>query len=110
MTKSELIQAELKQQQATQTKQRRGCWAWINAKTLEGALDPLFLAFSLCVSLAALAAGIWTIIRSAAFSGITVGSWDDFTQVCRMLWRWRSAASVAVQMLGQQSVIKQCAC
>jgi hypothetical protein len=82
MTKSEVIQAELKQQQAVQKKQRRGCWVWINAKTLEGALDPLFLAFSLCVSLAALAAGIWTIIRSAPFSGITVGSWNDFTQVC----------------------------
>ncbi|WIA20938.1 hypothetical protein OEZ85_005279 [Tetradesmus obliquus] len=81
MTKSELIQAELKQQQAAQKKPRRGCWVWINAKTLEGALDPLFLAFSLCVSLAALAAGIWTVIRSSAFSGITVSSWDDFTQI-----------------------------
>lgn len=37
MTKSELIQAELKQQQAAQKKPRRGCWVWINAKTLEGA-------------------------------------------------------------------------
>lgn len=81
LTKAEMIQQQLKQQQAAQTKkERRGCWVWINAKTLEGALDPLFLAFSLCVSLAALAAGVYTIIRSNAFN-FTVNSWNDFTQV-----------------------------
>ena len=53
----------------------------MNAKTLEGALDPLFLAFSLCVSLSAIAAGIFSIIRSNSFN-FTVNSWSEFTQVC----------------------------
>lgn len=73
-------QAQLKAQARNKKPERRGCWLWVNAKTLEGALDPLFLAFSLCVSLAAIAAGIYTIIKSNSFN-FTVNSWDDFTQV-----------------------------
>lgn len=75
-------QAQLKAQARNKKPERRGCWLWVNAKTLEGALDPLFLAFSLCVSLAAIAAGIFTIIKSNSFN-FTVNSWDDFTQVGR---------------------------
>jgi hypothetical protein len=60
----------------------RGCWLWINAKTLEGALDPLFVALSMAVSLAALGAGIYTIIRSKSFD-FSVSSWNDFTQVIK---------------------------
>jgi len=70
----------LKAQAKNKQPERRGCWLWINAKTLEGALDPLFIAFSLCVSLSAMAAGIYTIIKSNSFN-FTVNSWDDFTQV-----------------------------
>lgn len=73
-------QAQLKAQAKNKQPERRGCWLWINAKTLEGALDPLFIAFSLCVSLSAMAAGIYTIIKSNSFN-FTVNSWDDFTQV-----------------------------
>lgn len=73
-------QAQLKAQAKNKKPERRGCWMWVNAKTLEGALDPLFLAFSLCVSLSAIAAGIFTIIKSNSFN-FTVNSWDDFTQV-----------------------------
>jgi hypothetical protein len=75
-------QAQLKAQARNKKPERRGCWLWVNAKTLEGALDPLFLAFSLCVSLAAIAAGIFTIIKSNSFN-FTVNSWEDFTQVSR---------------------------
>ena len=63
----------------------RGCWLWINAKTLEGALDPLFLALSMAVSLAALGAGIYTIIRSKSFD-FSVSNWNDFTQVRGRGW------------------------
>lgn len=73
-------QAQLKAQAKTKKPERRGCWLWVNAKTLEGALDPLFLAFSLCVSLSAIAAGIFTIVRSNSFN-FTINSWEDFTQV-----------------------------
>jgi hypothetical protein len=77
-------QAQLKAQAKNKKPERRGCWLWVNAKTLEGALDPLFLAFSLCVSLSAIAAGIYTIIKSNSFN-FTVNSWADFTQVSRCL-------------------------
>lgn len=60
--------------------QARGCWLWINAKTLEGALDPLFLAISLCISLAAIAAGIYSSIKSDNYN-FKVRSWIDFVQV-----------------------------
>lgn len=84
LTPAEQIQHKIKleQQQAKASKQKekRGCWMWINAKTLEGALDPLWLAFSLCVSLAAVSAGIYTIVKSNTFD-FTVNSWSDFAQV-----------------------------
>jgi hypothetical protein len=51
---------------------RRGCWLWINAKTLEGALDPLALAISLAISLAAVGAGIYSIVKSCVFCNIQV--------------------------------------
>lgn len=70
----------MKAQAKNKQPERRGCWLWVNAKTLEGALDPLFLAFSLCVSLSAIAAGIYTIIKSNAFN-FSVNNWDEFTQV-----------------------------
>ena len=44
----------------------------MNAKTLEGALDPLALALSLCISLAAIGAGIYSIIKSRVFADISV--------------------------------------
>jgi len=44
----------------------------VNAKTLEGALDPLALALSLCISLAAIGAGIYSIIKSRVFADISV--------------------------------------
>jgi hypothetical protein len=67
-------------QEAQKRNSRRGCWLWINAKTLEGALDPLFLLFTLCVSLAGIAAGIYSIIKSKSFD-FSVHNWNDFTQV-----------------------------
>lgn len=92
----------MKAQAKNKQPERRGCWLWINAKTLEGALDPLFIAFSLCVSLSAIAAGIYTIIKSNSFN-FTVNSWDDFTQVgagtqagCSFLWDTPSPTSSPV--------------
>lgn len=96
LTPAEQIQHKIKLEQqqakASKKKEKRGCWVWINAKTLEGALDPLWLAFSLCVSMAAVSAGIYTVVKSNTFD-FQVNSWSDFQQVsvkpayCRMTWR-----------------------
>eukprot|EP00879_Flechtneria_rotunda_P004438 GHRR01004689.1.p1 GENE.GHRR01004689.1~~GHRR01004689.1.p1 ORF type:complete len:1077 (+),score=332.23 GHRR01004689.1:2028-5258(+) len=80
LTQAQIIQQQLKQQEKQKKKPKRGCWVWINAKTLEGALDPLFLAFSLCLSLAAIAAGVYTVIKSKTFD-FSVNSWSDFAQI-----------------------------
>lgn len=84
LTKAEMIQAELRREEAAASAARRrsgrGCWAWVNARTLEGALDPLFLAVTLAISGAAIAAGAYSVVRSAAFDGFTVNSWKTFTQ------------------------------
>lgn len=92
-------QAQLKAQARHKNPERRGCWLWVNAKTLEGALDPLFLAFSLCISLSAVAAGIFSIIRSNSFN-FTVNSWSEFTQVCvRELHRHGDCAGPGVALV-----------
>jgi ribose/xylose/arabinose/galactoside ABC-type transport system permease subunit len=52
----------------------------VNAKTLEGALDPLALAISATISAAAIAAGVFTIIRSQSFD-FQVNSLADFAGV-----------------------------
>jgi hypothetical protein len=52
----------------------------VNAKTLEGALDPLALAISASISALAIAAGVFTIIRSQSFD-FQVNSWSDFAGV-----------------------------
>jgi hypothetical protein len=57
------------------------CWAWTNAKTLEGALDPLWLALSLGVSVSAIAAGATSLARSGSLTGYAVGSWREFAQL-----------------------------
>ena len=58
-----------------------GCWAWTNAKTLQGALDPLWLALSLGVSVAAIAAGATSLARSGSLTGYTVKSWREFAEL-----------------------------
>lgn len=99
LTAAEQIQHKIRveQQQAKISKKtkKRGCWVWINTKTLEGALDPLWLAFSLCVSLAAVAAGIYTIVKSNTFQ-FQVHSWNDFTQVCRLQLVWYQCPDEAI--------------
>jgi hypothetical protein len=58
-----------------------GCWAWTNATTLEGALDPLWLALSLGVSVSAIAAGATSLARSGSLTGYTVKSWQEFADL-----------------------------
>jgi hypothetical protein len=57
---------------------------WINAKTLEGALDPLALSISLCISLAAVGAGIYSIIKSRVFADISVRLAPCVLRCCRV--------------------------
>jgi len=61
---------------------------WINAKTLEGVLDPLAILISLCVSLAAVGAGIYTVIKSKVFN-VRVSAWVCGCWVCGVVcWVW----------------------
>ena len=47
----------------------RRCWAWVNAKTMEFALDPIFLLLSLGISVSAIVVGCCSLLASVFAGG-----------------------------------------